>query len=163
MARSASIWILCFGTWTKSCPKTTLVDILRGIDRDTFLQKSEKSAQKGVQKQGPIWSSYHSLIAICEGYFSEPWTNFENFTEAYTNLSKVHDCTHRWNSLKVLTERRTDGRTNISIWSSRKGNKRFAQKCIIHQTKNVLKVLTILSESQTGIGFRKVPNSSSEQ
>ena len=68
----------------------TLTDILRGIDRGTFLLKSEKSAQKGVQKQGPIWSSYHSLIAICEGYFLEPWTNFENFTEAYTNLSKVH-------------------------------------------------------------------------
>ena len=90
MARSASIWILCFGAWTKSGPNTTLVDILRGIDRVTFLQKSEKSAQKGVQKQGPIWSSYHSLIAICEGYFSEPWTKFENFTEAYTNLSEVH-------------------------------------------------------------------------
>ena len=90
MARSASIWILCFGAWTKSGPNTTLVDILRGIDRVTFLQKSEKSAQKGVQKQGPIWSSYHSLIAICEGYFSEPWTNFENFTEAYMDLSEVH-------------------------------------------------------------------------
>ena len=90
MARSASIWILCFGAWTKSGPSTTLIDNLRRIDRGTFLLKSEKSAQKGVPKQGPIWSSYHSLIAICEGYFSEPWTNFENFTEGYVNLSEVH-------------------------------------------------------------------------
>ena len=105
MARSASIWILCFGAWTKSGPNTTLVDILRGIDRVTFLQKSEKSAQKGVQKQGPIWSSYHSLIAICEGYFSELFTFWEFYRIVHDPVRSAR--TPQWNPLKTRTDNNT--------------------------------------------------------
>jgi len=47
-----------------------------------------------------------SLIAICEGYFSEPWTKFENFTEAYEPVQSV--CTPLWNSLNRVTNERTD-------------------------------------------------------
>ena len=127
MARSASIWILCFGAWTKSGPNTTLIGILRRIDRGTFLLKSEKKCSKRGPKTG---SDLEQLSFANRNLWGLLFRTVDKFREFYRGVhGPVRSaCTPRWNSLKVRNDGTTERRTNISIWSSRKGNKRFAQK-----------------------------------
>ena len=110
MARSASIWILCFGAWTKSGPNTTLVDILRGIDRVTFLQKSEKKCSKRGPKTG---SDLEQLSFANRNLWGLLFRTVDKFWEFYRRVREPvrSACTPRWNSLKVRTDGPTDGRT----------------------------------------------------